>query len=51
MVAFGFNNHSAKALGSTLEYARASQECPIKETLPIAFVGGNCVVLIDCWLL
>ena len=50
MVAFSFNNHSAKALGSTLAYARASQECPIKETLPIAFWGGIvwCSLTVGC---
>ena len=36
MVVFSFNNPSTETVGTSLGYARASQECPIKETLPAA---------------
>lgn len=56
MVAFSFNSPRTEAVGTSLGYARASQECPIKETLPAALCQGweggvDCAVFIDCWLL
>ena len=50
MVVFSFNNPSTETVGTSLGYARASQECPIKETLPAAlcvrggWVEGLCSV-------
>ena len=41
MVVFSFNNPSTEAVGTSLGYARASQECPIKEILPAALCAGG----------
>lgn len=56
MVVFSFNNPSTEAVGTSLGYARASQECPIKEILPAALCagggvgGGDSAVFID-WVI